>query len=79
MALIIIGLVISYAGFGSIIYGVYLNNNVAAQVDAFFKNLVNRTTGAPGSFFVWMGLLAVLIGTALIIFRAYRYSKRRSF
>lgn len=77
MVVTVIGLFILYAGFGCIIYGTYLLNNIGEQLHSILRNAINQADGVTGYYFVFGGILLVLLGSIVVVIRAYRYSKRR--
>lgn len=61
--MLVIGLILVLGGLGSLIYGFMQNNSLEAQVASF---LSSGTTN-PGTMFIVIGVVAVLLGIVLMI------------
>ncbi len=73
MAATIVGLVLLYFGFGSIIYGTYINTNLGA----LFIQAIQGNGPHPGNTWLFVGVGLVVLGTAVLIIREVQRSKRK--
>lgn len=61
--MIIAGAILAVIGLGLTIYGIYLNNNVEAQLTALF----NSGNVDPGTGWIVVGVIALVVGIALLV------------
>jgi len=61
--MIILGIILVFAGVGSTIFGVTQNNSLEAQLTSFFSS----GTTNPGTIWIIIGVVAIVLGIVLII------------
>lgn len=59
----VLGILIFLAGVGSLGYGIYSNNNMDIRVDKLF----NEGVKDPGTLFIVLGVVGLILGLVLII------------
>lgn len=69
---IIIGLILFFGGCYSLYYGITQNNSLEAQLSSLFSGATN-----PGTIFVVLGAIALVIGIALFIWGVASNSKNK--
>lgn len=69
--MIIIGVILAIAGIVSTIYGFFQNNSIDAQMESLFS------TGStnPGTIFIILGIVAIVLG-AVLTYVGYKKSKK---
>lgn len=66
--MLIFGLIISFIGLASSIYGIVKNNDVEAQLESIFET--GKTN--PGTLFIVVGSLLIAVGIVLIVLYYHR-------
>lgn len=68
----ILCLLMMYAGFGFVLYGLYQMNDITANLIAMFSSSFN-----PGILWVIGGALLVILGTIILLVREFKKPKRK--
>lgn len=66
MVLMIFGALMIAGGFASVIYGNFMNNDLSAQLAHYGSG------GDPGNIWMILGVIAIVIGIALVIYGSMR-------
>lgn len=73
LAVAVISLILLYGGFISTFVGISLNNDLGYQL----KSLLLSGTSSPGNVWIICGIVAVILGTILLVVYAVKLSKRK--